>query len=196
MLLVDDHQPEVLELHVLGQQLVRADDDVDAALGDTADRRRGFLGGAEARQFGELHRPLGEAVAEVLEVLLRQQRGGHEHRHLLAIGHGDEGGAQRHLGLAEADVAADQPVHRLAGLQVLDHGLDGGRLVDRLLEGETGAEGLVVLVAEAEGVTLAGGAARVEVEQFGGGVAHLGGGLAARLLPVAAAELVERHALG
>jgi hypothetical protein len=58
---------------------------------------------------------LREAVAEGLVVLLGQQRGGRQHRHLLAAVHGHEGGAQRHLGLAEADVAADQPVHRLAG---------------------------------------------------------------------------------
>ena len=36
---------------------------------------------------------------------------------------GDEGGPQRHLGLAEADVAAHQPVHGLAGGQVVQHRL-------------------------------------------------------------------------
>ena len=62
-----------------------------------------------------LHRPVGEAVAEGLEVLLGEQRRGREDRDLLAAGDGDEGGAQRDLGLAEADVAAHQAVHRLAG---------------------------------------------------------------------------------
>ena len=40
---------------------------------------------------------------------------GRQQRHLLAAVHGDERGAQRDLGLAEADVAADQAVHRLRG---------------------------------------------------------------------------------
>ena len=52
--------------------------------------------------------------AKCLVVLLGEQRGRHEHRDLLAAGDGDERGAQRDLGLAEADVAADQAVHRLA----------------------------------------------------------------------------------
>ena len=38
-----------------------------------------------------------------------------------------ERGAQRHLGLAEADVAADQPIHRLAGAQIVEHRLDRAR---------------------------------------------------------------------
>ena len=120
-----------------------------------------------------LHRPVGEAVGESLEVLLGEQRGGHQHRDLLAVHHRDEGGAQRDLGLAEADIAADQPVHRLAGLQVVDHRLDRGGLVGRFLETETGGEGLVVVRAELEGMALARGALRVQIQQFGGGVAHL-----------------------
>ncbi len=38
LLLVDDEQPEILELHVLRQQAVRADDDVDLAGGDAGER--------------------------------------------------------------------------------------------------------------------------------------------------------------
>ena len=48
-------------------------------------------------------------------VLLGQDRGGHEHGHLLAVHHGLEGGAHGDLGLAVAHVAADQPVHRARG---------------------------------------------------------------------------------
>jgi hypothetical protein len=39
-------------------------------------------------------------------MLFGQQRGGAQHRHLLAVGDGDEGGAQSNFSLAEADVAA------------------------------------------------------------------------------------------
>ena len=63
----------------------------------------------------DLDRQAGEALREGLEMLAREQRGRHDDRHLHAVHGGDEGGAQRHLGLAEADVAADQPVHRPAG---------------------------------------------------------------------------------
>ncbi len=46
----------------------------------------------------------------------------------------------RHLGLAEADIAADQPVHRVAGAEIVEHRIDGGVLVLGLLIGEAGAE--------------------------------------------------------
>ena len=59
-----------------------------------------------------------------------------------------------------------------------------------------GGEGLVVVRLEAERVAFARGAARVEVEQLGGGVAHLLGGLAPGLVPLAGAELVQRRLVG
>ena len=59
-------------------------------------------------------------------MLARQQRRRHHDRDLQAGQRGDEGRAQRHLGLAEADVAAHQPVHRLAGGEIVQHGLDAG----------------------------------------------------------------------
>ncbi len=60
-------------------------------------------------------------------MLPRQQRGRHHHGDLGAGHGGDEGGAQRHLGLAEADIAADEPVHRPARAHI------GQRVEDRLL---------------------------------------------------------------
>ena len=47
-------------------------------------------------------------------VLAGEQGRRRDDRDLLAGHGGDEGGAQRDLGLAEADIAADQAVHRLA----------------------------------------------------------------------------------
>ena len=116
VLFVDDDQAEVVELHALLDQLVRADDDVELAVGHVFQRLGLLLGGAEARQLGDLDRQVGEAVGEILEMLLGQQRGGHQHRDLFAVHRRDEGGAQRDLGLAEADVAAAGPsVCRIAG---------------------------------------------------------------------------------
>ena len=94
---------------------------------------------AEARQLGDPHRPVGEAVGEGLRVLLGQQRGRRQDRDLLAAHDRDERGAQRDLGLAEADVAAHQPVHRLAGRHVLDDVVDRLGLVGRLVEAEVSA---------------------------------------------------------
>lgn len=111
---------------------MRADDDVHAAVVDAFDGGGHLLGGAKARQLHDAHRPVGEAVGKRLGMLLGQQGGGAQQRDLLAVGHGQEGGAQRDLGLAEAHVAAYQPVHGAARGHVHDDGLDGGRLVGRL----------------------------------------------------------------
>ena len=52
------------------------------------------------------------AAVNVPQVLLGQQRGGHEHRHLVAGVDRLERRPHRHLGLAVAHVAAQQAVHR------------------------------------------------------------------------------------
>ena len=66
---------------------------------------------------------LGQALAEGAVVLLGQHRGRHQHGHLLAVVDGLERGAHGQFGLAVADVAADEPVHRPRLLHV---GLDLG----------------------------------------------------------------------
>lgn len=196
VLLVDDEQAQVLELDRLREQLVRADHDVDRAFGQALGRRGDLLGRAEAAHLGHLDRPFGEAVDQRLVVLLGQQRGRREEGHLLAAGDRDEGGAQRHLGLAEAHVAADQAVHRLGRDHVLHHGVDRGLLVGGFLEAEVVGEHFVVGGRVAEGMALPRGAAGVDVEQLGGRVAHLLGGLALGLFPLAGAQPVQRRLVG
>jgi hypothetical protein len=119
VLLVDDHEPELLELDVLLQKLVGSDHDIDRPRSERRERRGDVLLRAKARQLGDFHRPVREAVGERVEVLLREQRGGNEHRHLLAVVDRDERRAERDLGLAESHVAADQAVHRLALAEVV-----------------------------------------------------------------------------
>ena len=89
------------------------------------------------------HRQAGETLAEDARVLAGEQRRRHDDRGLLAVDRGGEGGAQRHLRLAEADVAADEPVHRPAGREVVERRLDRVRLVLRLVIGKAGAEFVV-----------------------------------------------------
>ena len=136
LFLVDDDQAQVFEAHVLLQQPVGANDDVEGTVGDPADLGFDFLRGLEARQHLDPHGPVGKTVAEVAVVLLGKQRGRHQHRDLLAGDGGDEGRTHGNLGLAEADVAADDEVHRLRGRQLADHHLDRGMLVGGLLERE------------------------------------------------------------
>jgi hypothetical protein len=91
-----------------------------------------------------------ETVAEGPVVLARQQGRGHHDGHLLAAHGGHEGGAQGHLRLAEAHVAADQPVHGPAGAEVAQRRVDGVLLVLRFLVGKAGAELVVEAVRRQE----------------------------------------------
>ena len=125
-------------------------------------------------------------------VLLSEQRGRDQHGDLLAGLHCDECGAQRDLGLAEADVAADHAVHGLAGLEVAQHLLDRGRLIGGFLEREARLKCPVFGFARRHLRALPCGAARIQIQQFRGDVADALSGLAPRLLPLLAAELVQR----
>ena len=76
-------------------------------------------------------------------MLLRQQGRRHEHCGLTAVHHGDERRPHGDFGLAETDVAADQPVHRLLRTHILENRVDGGLLIGCLLEGKSGGEAVV-----------------------------------------------------
>ena len=75
VLLVDDQEPQILEAHAWLQELVRADHDVDLARREAVERRLGLRTGSEARQELDADRPVGEAIRERLVVLLREQGG-------------------------------------------------------------------------------------------------------------------------
>ena len=114
-------QPEVRRADVAREQAVGADQDVDLALGEARQDRAHLGRPAQPRDHLDLDRELAKPLAEGPEVLLGEDRRRHEHHHLLALRGGLVGGAQGDLGLAVADVAADQTVHRALGLHV---GLD------------------------------------------------------------------------
>ncbi len=104
-------------------------------------------------------------VAEGLEVLAGQDGGRAEHGHLLAVHDRLEGGPHGHLGLAVADVAAEEPVHRDLALHVGPDLADRAELVVGLLVLEGLAELLVPRAAGGEGVAFDGPAPGVELDQ-------------------------------
>ncbi len=198
LLLVHHEQAEVAEFDVLLQQPVRADDDVQRAVRQALHHLLLLLRGTESRQRLDADRVAVEAFAEGRLVLRTQNRGGHQHGHLFAVRHGLEGGTHGHLGLAEADVAAHQAVHRLAVLHVGEHVLDRGLLVGCLLVLEGALELLERAVARREREALRQFARGVDAEQLARHVAQRLLDVALGLLPGDAAQLVDprRHALG
>ena len=144
LLLVDDDEAEVLEGDALAGERVRADDDVDGAV------RQARLDGPrlgrphEPGQMPDFDAEPGEAAPERLQMLAHQHGGRRHDRDLLAGKRNGRGGAQGHLGLAEADIAADQAVHRTSRGKVGEHVSDGAQLIRRFREREARDEALVV----------------------------------------------------
>ena len=143
LLLVHDDEAEIVEGDGGAEQRMGADDDVDRAACDAALDRRLLPGRHQARELGDLHGQPVETLLEGLEMLPAEQSGGCQHRDLLAGVHRVEGCAQRHLRLAEADVAAHQPVHRPPRIEIADRLVDGAGLILGLDIGKASAEGVV-----------------------------------------------------
>ncbi len=142
VLLVDDHEGEVLEGDRLLKQRVGADQDVDAPVAQArkdllpllATLAPGEKGDAKTRRRGE--------ALDGLEVLPGEQLGRRHQRRLSAGLDRGRHGEQRDDGLAAADIALQQPDHAVRPGEI---GVDLGkraRLRARQLEGERGDDRL------------------------------------------------------
>ena len=169
------------------------DQDVEAPVGELLEGRLGLRGLAQAADAVDRDRQVREPLAEGAEVLLGEDRRRHEHHHLLAVGCRLDGRAQGDLGLAVADVAADQAVHRALGLHVGLDRLDRLDLVGRLPVGEGGLHRHLLLAVGGEGVTAARPALGVEVEELTGELAGRAAGAGLEVQPALAAEGGERR---
>ena len=128
-------------------------------------------------------------------MLLGENRRRDEHHHLPAVGDRLVGRAQRDLGLAIADVAADQPVHRPGALHVGLHRLDRLELVGRLPVREGTLQLQLPFAVRRELVAAAGAALRIEVEQLAGELAGGATGTGLDALPPLGAERRELRRL-
>ena len=138
---------------------------------------------------------VGEAVLQVVVVLLGEECRRRDEGDLVSGARGGVDGAHRHFGFAEANVAANDAVHRLRAGKVGEDGVNRSLLVGGGGEGEFGGKrglgGGVVRNGDAGG----GFAFGVEGKQFGGGVVQAGADFAPRALPAFAAQFVQRRAV-
>ena len=132
LLLVDDEQTQILEFHALGQQLVGADEQVHPARFHPLQHVLYLRRCAEPGQYLHRHRERPEPGDGRGVVLLRQHGGGYQNGGLLAVQNALHGRPQRHLRLAVAHIAAQQPIHGRRLLHIPLDVPDGGQLVVRL----------------------------------------------------------------
>ena len=134
LLLVDDEEPQVLERHVLLQQLVGADEKVHPALLCQLQDALLVLGGREAGQDLNPHREIPEAAHGRGVMLLNG--GGHQNRGLLSIQHAFHHRPEGHLRFPVAHIAAQKAVHGPGLLHVLLDLRDGPELIVGLRVGK------------------------------------------------------------
>jgi hypothetical protein len=142
VLLVDDGKPELVEVHLVLEQRVGADGERGGARGNRLQRLFPFLFLLAARQPGHLDLQRPQPRAELAVVLLGEDLGGRHDRGLVAALDRLQRGERGHDGLAAADVALQQPLHRVRAREVgADLGEHAG-LGARELERQRGEQGL------------------------------------------------------
>ena len=191
MLFIDHDEPEIRKLDVGAEQAVRPDHDVDLLLLELLDDHGLFLGRLEAAHDFHRDREVGQSIAEASCVLLRQNSGGDEHRHLPPPLHRFKGRANGDLGFAVAHVAHEQAVHRTVALEIALHVFGRFTLVGRIFEQERALELPLPRRVHPMRGTGRHFATRIEIQQF---LRHLENGHArffALLLPAIATQLVQ-----
>ena len=113
LFLIDDHQAEILERHILLQQSVRTDNDVDIPFFKPLQNFLLLSGAAETGEHLDGNRIIFEPFMERFIMLLGENGGRHEDTDLFAIERRFEGTPQCNLGFAVADIPTDKAIHRL-----------------------------------------------------------------------------------
>ena len=142
MLLVDHDRAERGEVHPLLDEGVGADGDVDLAGGQPGEDppavgRTHLVGqqlepdrpGTEQRRARVGHLDVGQQGPDAERVLLGEDLGRRHEGPLVPALHGGEQRPDGDDRLSSADIALQQPVHRVGGRQVLPDLGDGGALV-------------------------------------------------------------------
>ena len=168
MFFVDDHQAEILELHVFLQQPVGSDNNIDNAFGGLLQYLRDLFRRQKPADHFDAHRVIAKAMAKGLQMLLRQDRRRRQHGHLLSAFDGEKCRAHRDFGLAVTDVAADQAIHRFSALHAREGLIDGPLLIGGFFIFEGGFEFSVQIIRRREGISCPRFPKRVELYQLFG----------------------------
>jgi hypothetical protein len=171
LLLVDYQQPEIFEPNVAAEETMRSDQDVDPSRPGPGDYVLRLFGRLEAIQNLDADRKICEPFGESPAVLHTQNGRRRQYGNLLAVLYCLERRTHGKLGLAVADVAAEQSVHHDRLLHV---GLDlpGRRgLVGRLLIGKGFLEFHLPIGIFSQRNAARHLAIRLDLEQIGGKIA-------------------------
>ncbi len=195
LFLVDDEQAEIIELDRFRQQGMGANDDIHPARFHTVTGFRRLFARDQPGELFHFQRPAGKPLREGVVMLAREDGGRRDDGDLHPAHGGDKGPAQGNLGLAETDIAADQPVHGPAGGEIAQHIVNRVELVVGFLIGEARGELLIEAMTGIGDLALLQETLRRDLHQLGGHLQDALLGLRLSGLPTGPAKLVE-HASG
>ncbi len=196
LLFVDNHQAQPLEIDGFREDGMRPHHHIHGTVRQPFARRLCLARRNQARKRAHLQREAMKARLEGFRMLPRQQRCRAHHRHLRAARCRHKSCPERHFGLAEADIAAHQPIHRPPGRQILDHIGHRAQLIVGLGPWEAVHKGGIALRIGRKSIGLARGAQGSNLQQF---VRNLADALLhprLALRPGLSAQPVKPHAFG
>ena len=165
LFLVDDEQSQVFPFYALGDELVRAYEDVNPALLQVVEQLARSLCRACTAQVVHPYGHSFEACLECLVMLESEDGGGYEHSYLLAVACCLEGCPYSHLRLSESYVAAHQAVHGACLFHVGLYLLCGLVLVGCVLIEEGGFQFVLQVRVGTEGKPLLAAPARIQLDE-------------------------------
>ena len=172
LFLIDDEKPEIFELHTLLEQAMRAHYAVNFAACDSGKHFLGLGVSEESRQHLDTNGITRKTFTERRTMLCCEQCSRDKYCDLFAILNCFERRTHRNFGLAEADVAADQPIHGHAGFHVGFDEFDCASLVGGFDEGECCLHLVLPRRVDGEGMAWGMHAALVQHHKFLGDLSY------------------------
>ena len=123
-----------------------------------------------------------------LIVLIGQNRGGNQDRHLISAADGLKGRPQRHLRFSVSHIPADDPVHGISCLHVPLYVCNSGELTVRFFVGEGGGKLSAHIVFRGKGDSFRSPTAGIQFDELMGHLLGRGTGPAFCPGPVSAAH--------
>ena len=172
LFLVNDYQAQIFHGYVIGNEPVRAYDDVHSSRSEPFQRGADVRRAAEAAEHFNTYGVFAHAFLERAEMLFRQYGGGDQHGRLAASRHAFEGGADGNFRFSEAHVSADQAVHGAGGFHVRFRLGDGAELVLGFPEGKGAFKFPHPFAVRGVAVAFSCLAFRLDIEELGGVIRH------------------------
>jgi hypothetical protein len=119
LFLIEHDQPEIAKIDRVSKKPVRSHNNVHPSFGEAVNDLRSVGLRNKSGQHSGFHWKSLEAATEGLQMLIDEDRGRCEHRHLLALEYRFEGCSDGDFGLPVADITTQQPIHRSRRLHVL-----------------------------------------------------------------------------